>query len=136
MDDIHKNTEEHNPNNQRKILIVFNDMIADMASNKKFNPIVTELFIRERKPNIFLVFIAISFHSSKTYYTKFNTQWKFRTKENFNKLPLIILQMLTFKTFWILTKSVLQNHILFLVIDTNLKSDNPLRFAKNLVEKI
>ena len=66
MDDIHKNTEEHNPNNQRKILIVFNNMIADMVSNKKFNPIVTELFIRERKPNIFLVFIAISFHSSKT----------------------------------------------------------------------
>ena len=74
MDDIHKNTEEHNPNNQRKILFVFNDMIADMLSNKKFNPIVTELFIRERKANIFLVFIAISFHSSKTYYTKFNTQ--------------------------------------------------------------
>ena len=73
MDDIHKYTEEHNPNNQRKILFVFNDMIADMLSNKKFNPIVTELFIRERKANIFLVFIAILFHSSKTYYTKFNT---------------------------------------------------------------
>ena len=46
MDDICKNIEEYNPNKQRKILIVFDDMIADMLSNKKFNPIVTELFIR------------------------------------------------------------------------------------------
>ena len=40
-----KNTEEYNPNKKRKILIVFDDMIADMLSNKKLNPIVTELFI-------------------------------------------------------------------------------------------
>ena len=49
MDDIYKNTEECNPNKKRKILIVFDDMIADMLSNKKLNPIVTELFIRARK---------------------------------------------------------------------------------------
>ena len=36
-------------------------MIADMLSNKKRNPIVTELFIRERKLNIFLVFITQSY---------------------------------------------------------------------------
>ena len=46
MDDIYKNSEEYNPNKKRKILIVFDDMIADMLSNGKFNPIVTELFIR------------------------------------------------------------------------------------------
>ena len=49
VDDIYKNTEECNPNKKRKILIVFDDMIADMLSNKKLNPIVTELFIRARK---------------------------------------------------------------------------------------
>ena len=48
MDDIYKNIEEYNPNKKRKILIVFDDMIADMLSNKKLNPIVTELFIRGR----------------------------------------------------------------------------------------
>ena len=47
MEDIYKNIEEYNPNKKRKILIVFNYMIADMPSNKKPNPIVTELFIRE-----------------------------------------------------------------------------------------
>ena len=47
MDDICKNIEEYNPNKQRKILIVFDDMIADMLSNKIFNPIVTELLQEE-----------------------------------------------------------------------------------------
>ena len=46
---------------KRKILIVSNDMIADMLSNKKLNPIVTELFIRGRKLNISLVFITQSY---------------------------------------------------------------------------
>ena len=40
--------------------MVFDDMIAAMLSNKKLNPIATELFIRGRKPNIFLVFIKQS----------------------------------------------------------------------------
>ena len=45
MDDTYKNDEAYNPNKTRKILIVFDDMIADMIINKKLNPIVTELFI-------------------------------------------------------------------------------------------
>ena len=44
MDDIYKNIEEYNQNKKRKILIVFDDMIADMLSNEKLNPIVTELW--------------------------------------------------------------------------------------------
>ena len=54
MVDIHKNNEDNNPNKKRKMLIVFDDMIADMLSNKKLNPIVTESFIRARKLNISL----------------------------------------------------------------------------------
>ena len=49
MDDIYKNIEEYNPNKKRKTLIFFDDMIADMLSNKKINPIITELFIRGRE---------------------------------------------------------------------------------------
>ena len=52
MDDVYKNIEEYNPNKKRKILIVFDDMIADMVCNKKVNPIVTQLVIRGRKLNI------------------------------------------------------------------------------------
>ena len=53
-----KTLKECNPNENRKILIAFDDVIADMLSNKKHNPIVTELFIRGRKLNISLVFIS------------------------------------------------------------------------------
>ena len=49
MGDIYKNIEEYNSNKKRKMLIVFPDMIADMLSNKKLNPVVSELFIGERK---------------------------------------------------------------------------------------
>ena len=59
MEDIYKNIEEYNPNKKPKILIVFDDIISDMLSNKKLNPIVTELFIRARKLNIYLVFIYL-----------------------------------------------------------------------------
>ena len=63
MDDIYENIEEYNPNKKRKILIAFDDVIADMLSNKKLNPIVTELFIRGRKLKISYVFITQSFFS-------------------------------------------------------------------------
>ena len=55
---IYKNIEEYNPNKKRQILIVFDDMIADMLSNEKFNPVVTELFVRGRKLNISLVLLC------------------------------------------------------------------------------
>ena len=61
MRDVYKNIEEYNLGRERKILIVFDDMIADMINNKKLNPIVTELFIRGRKLNISIVFITQSY---------------------------------------------------------------------------
>ena len=60
MQDVYKNIQDYNPGRKRKILIVFDDMIADMINNKKLNPVVTELFIRDRKLNISIVFIAQS----------------------------------------------------------------------------
>ena len=71
-----------------------------MLSNKKLNPVVTELFIRGRKLNISLVFITQSYFAvpknirlNSTHYLL----WKFQTNENFNKLHLIIHQILTLK---------------------------------------
>ena len=61
MQDVYKNIEDYNPNKKRKILIIFDDMIADMINNKKLNPVVTELFIRGRKLNISIVFITHSY---------------------------------------------------------------------------
>ena len=54
VDDIFKNIKEQNPNKRQKILIIFDEMIADKLSNKKFNSIVTKLFVRGGKLNISL----------------------------------------------------------------------------------
>ena len=61
MDDIYKNIEEYNLNKKRRKLIIFDDMIADMISNKKINPVVTESFIRDRKLNTYPIFITKSY---------------------------------------------------------------------------
>ena len=61
MQDVYENIDDYNPRKKRKILIVFDDMIADMINNNKLNPIVTELFIRVRKLNISIVFITQSY---------------------------------------------------------------------------
>ena len=59
--DVYKNIDDYNPDKENKILIIFNEMIADMIHNKKLNSIVIELFIRGRKLNISLVFIRQSY---------------------------------------------------------------------------
>ena len=61
MDDVYENIHDYNPGRKRKILIVFDDMIADIMNNKKFEAIIKELFIRYRKPNVSLVFITQSY---------------------------------------------------------------------------
>ena len=60
IDDNYKHLEDSNPIKKRRVLIVFDDMISDMESNKKLSPIVTQLSLRERKLSISLVFISQS----------------------------------------------------------------------------
>ena len=61
MQDVYKIIEYYTPNRKCDVLIVFDDMIADMISNKNLNSIVTELFIRGRKLNISTMFITQSY---------------------------------------------------------------------------
>ena len=61
MQDVYENIEEYNPGKKRKVLIVFDDMIADMINDKKLNLTVTELFTRGRRLNISIVFIMQSY---------------------------------------------------------------------------
>ena len=61
MQDVYKNIEDYNPIKKRKVLITFDDMIADMINNNKLNPLVTELFLRGRERNISIVFIMQSY---------------------------------------------------------------------------
>ena len=77
MQDVYKNIDEYNIDKERKILAVFDDVIAGMINNKKLNSIVTKLFIRGRKLNISLVLVTKSY---------FKIPKDVRLKENFNKL--------------------------------------------------
>ena len=89
MQDVYKDIDECNADKKRKILIVFDDMIADMINNKNLNSIVTELFIRGKKLNISLVFITqlyLTFQKMSEWILLTFLSWEFRIKENFNKL--------------------------------------------------
>ena len=61
MDNVYENIDGYNPSRKREILIVFEDMIADIMTNKKFKAIIRELFIRCRKLNISPVFMTQSY---------------------------------------------------------------------------
>ena len=83
MDDAFTNIDDHNKKRKRKVLIIFNDMIADIMSNKNFKAIIKELFIRCRKLNISIVFITQSYFRTpkdarlnSTHYVTMNIQSK------------------------------------------------------------
>ena len=62
MQDVYKNISENNLRQKRKILIVFDVMIADMINNKKLNPVVTELFVWGKNSKFYTLF---SYENSK-----------------------------------------------------------------------
>ena len=63
MNDVYEDVDNYNPKRNKKVLIAFDDMIADIMTNKRFQAIIKELFIRCRKLNISLVFITQSYFS-------------------------------------------------------------------------
>ena len=63
MDDIYENIDNYNPSRKINTLIVFDHMIADIMSNKKFQSVIKELFIGCRKLNISLMLITQSYVS-------------------------------------------------------------------------
>ena len=65
MDDVNEDIDNYNPKRNKKVLIVFDDMIADIMGNKQFQDIIKELFIRCRKLNISVVYYSILFFCSK-----------------------------------------------------------------------
>ena len=138
MADIYKNIEDYNPNEKRKILIAFANMIADMLSNKKRNPIVTESFIRGRKLNISLAFISKSYFAVSNDIRLNSTHYfvtKIPNKQELQQTAYHNSSDIDFKDFMNLSKKCTAKPYSVLVIDVTLASDNPLRFRKNLMEK-
>ena len=116
VDDIHKNIKDYNPNKKRRLLIVIDDMIADMLSNKRLNPIVTELFIGDRKLKIFLVFITQSYFAVPKNIGLNSIQYfvmKIPKKRQLQQIAFNHSSDIDFQDFMDLYKNILYNHILF-----------------------
>ena len=135
MHDVYKNIDEYNPDKENKILIVFDDMIADMIHNKKLNSIVTELFIRGRKLNISLVFITQSYFKVPSDVRLNTTHFfisKIPNKRELQQIPISHSSDISTKDFENIYRKCTVEPYSFFVNDTVLTSNNHLRFRKNL----
>ena len=131
MDDNYKNIEEYNPNEKQKILIVFDEIFAVMLSNKKRNPIVTELFIRGKKVNISVVFITQSYFAVPKNIRLNSTHYCFIMKfPDKRELQQFAFNRLSDIGFMDLYKTSTAKPYSSLVIDTNLAPDNLLHFRR------
>ena len=116
-------------------MIVFDDMIADMINNKNLNPIVTELFIRDRI-NISIVFITQSYFKVPKNVRLNSTHFFIMTIPNKRELQQITLNHssdIDFNDLMKIYKKYTAKPYSFLVNDTTLPSDDLLRFRKNLL---
>ena len=133
MQGVHKNIEDYNPIEKRKVLIISDDMIADMINNNKLNPIVTELFIRGRKLNISMVFITQSYFKVPKDVRLNSTHFFIMKIPNKRELQQTALNHSSDIDFMNIYKKNTKEPYFFLVNDTILPSDDPLRFRKNLL---
>ena len=126
---------KNNADKERKILIVFDVIIADMINNKKLNPIVTELYTRIRKLNISLVFITQSYFKVPKDVRLNSTHFfimKIPNKRELQQIALNHSSDINSKDFIKIYKKYTAEPYSFLVNDATLASDNPLRFRKNI----
>ena len=135
MHDVYKNIDGYNPDKQNKILIVFDDMIADMINNRKLNSIVTELFIRGRKLNISIAFITQSYFKVPKDVRLKTTHFfiaKIPNKRELRQIAINHSSDISTKYFANIYRKCTSELFSFLVNDITLASNNPLRFRKNL----
>ena len=137
MDDVFENIHDYDSSRKRKILIVFDDMIIDSMTNKKFQAITKELFIRCRKLNISLVFITESYFSVPKDVRLNSTHYLIMKINNKRELQNIAINHSadfdlqdSIKTWREFTKEPYN----FLAIDTTLPASDPLRFRKKLFD--
>ena len=137
MDDVYKNINDYYPIRKRKKLIVFDGMIADIMTSKKFHAIIKELFIRGRKLNISLTFITQSYFSVPKD-ARLNTTHYFIMKIN-NRIELKNIATdhsadIDYQDFKKIYRECTKEPYNFLTIDTTLPASDPLRFRKNLFD--
>ena len=140
MNDVYENINDYNLSRRRKILIVFDDMIADIMTSKKFqNKIgvlsIKELFIRCRKLNISFVFITQSYFSVPKDVRLNSTHYlimKINDRKELQNIAINHSADIDYKSFMKIYRECTRESFNFLTIDTMLPASNPLRFRKKL----
>ena len=135
-DDVYENIDDYNPTTRRKILIVFDDMIADIMSNKKFQAAVKELFIRCRELNISLVFITQSYFSVPKVVRLNSIHYlmiKINNRRELENIAITHSADIDYKDFMTIYRECTKEPCSFLTIDTILPASDPLRIRKNLL---
>ena len=135
MDDVYNNIVDHNPKRKRKILILFDDMIADIMTNKRFQVIIKELFIRCRKLSISLVFITQSYFSFPKEVRLNSRHYLIMKIHNKRELQQIVINHSTdidYKDFLKIYRNCTKKPYSFFTIDITLPADNPMKFRKKL----
>ena len=139
MDDDYENIDDYNPNKKTKILIVFDDIISDIMTNKKFDVINKELLIRCRKLNISLVFITQSDFSIPKDVTLNSTHYMITNINKKRKLQNISTNHSAdtdYKDFMKIYRECTKQPYSFLTFDTILPASDPLRFRKKIVSSL
>ena len=136
IDHVRNNTDNYNLSRKIKILIVFDEMIADIMSNKKFQVMVKELFIKCRKLNISLVFITQSYFCIPKEVRLNSTHcliMKIHKKRELKNIAINHSADIDYKDFMNTYKKCTSESYSFLTIDIILPASNPLRFRKNIL---
>ena len=122
MDVVYNNTDNYNPKRNRKMLIVFDDMISDIKTNKNFQAIIKELFIKYRKVNISLIFIRHYYFSLPKKVSLIFIHYpimKIHSKTELQNIAINHSVDINYKDFMKIYSRCTGNHIpYFLTIDT------------------
>ena len=134
MDDVFENIHDYNRSRGRKVLIIFDDMIPDIMTNKKLLVIIKGLFIRCKKLNISLVFINQSYFSVPKDVRLNSTHYLIMRINNKRELQIIVINHsanIDYNDFMKIYRECTNRPFNFLIIDTTLPASNTLRLRRN-----
>ena len=137
MNYVYNNIDNCNPKRMRKI--VFDDMIADIMTNKRFQAIIKEIFIRFRKLNISLVFITQSYFivpKEVILYSTYYLIMKIHNKRELQQIAINHSADIDKKDFLKIYRNRTKEPYPFFTIDTTLPADNHMRFRKKFSDSL
>ena len=139
MDDVYENIDDYNPIRERKRLIVFDDMIVDIMTNRRFQAIVKELFIRCRTLIVSLVFITQFYFSVPKDVRLNSTHYLIMKINNRTELQNVAINHSAdtdYQDFMKIYRECTKEPYNVLAINTTLPASNPLGFRKKMFDSL